>query len=746
MARRHSKKGAASKSAKRAIDTEDEAYSPADDEDQEAPVERTRPKKKARTTTSRVKGRRGVLSAFSWLPLDLVYEICSNLDPRDLFALSTTSKAFRSVVTGNLAAGLWKEARERVGLPELELPMTDLQYAHLLFGKGCSFCTRKNAGKPDTFYRARICTACLRDHFATNSTGTGNNNISEAVNHKLHPLTLFVVKFTNPYARFGGQYRLEDVKKVNSDIVEKFADALDKSSDDRTFVTLRGGPARGPGQWLIAPVDGTLEPKTPFQQWWIDNCEQPRGARIADGNKLRDWLAEQDRNKSMSQIDKRTARREELERRFKEEGFVDKEFESREWWSHSLVRKPDILTERMWPNVEGTLRAKLLANRASRHHSTLTTHIHSMRYDTVAKDERSLVAYYPHDSIAAMVPAFRAVVDDVSTYVAPAQLWELNKDAILDELDDLVRSRIEEMLRALAVAHADLRTADGDQDSAIDGLNASMVELPRLPSFIPRKADRPLVASDAQLVAFLQEHPLSIFSCALCDDVYTGDAALKHVGSPYCRPEVRETAELGTWARCSQPTSNSIAVDKTIVMRALYLRQLYDGVDLAPPANMQHLEKQAAKYDVELDDAEKFRKKWECSCPHFHVKQSAYPAYAASLYPQSAYPAYPASLYPIPEIFRHIRENHASEDRPAAKLRFLVEYTPMFTHAVRRAKYLAERITARRDRDALSGVYDSVGYDFLDDMHGEGYGRSGYYSPDVPDSEFEAMRDDCTIM
>lgn len=90
-------------------------------------------------------------------------QICSNLDPQDLYALSNTSKAFRSVVTGPSSASLWVAARERVRLPELELPMTDLQYAHLLFGKGCSFCPRKNAGKADVHFRARICSACIKE-------------------------------------------------------------------------------------------------------------------------------------------------------------------------------------------------------------------------------------------------------------------------------------------------------------------------------------------------------------------------------------------------------------------------------------------------------------------------------------------------------------------------------------------------------------------------------------------------------
>jgi hypothetical protein len=59
------------------------------------------------------------------------------LDVPELLTLSNTSKNFRAVVTGDSSAKLFKEARERMGMPELLVPMPDLRYANLLFGKGC---------------------------------------------------------------------------------------------------------------------------------------------------------------------------------------------------------------------------------------------------------------------------------------------------------------------------------------------------------------------------------------------------------------------------------------------------------------------------------------------------------------------------------------------------------------------------------------------------------------------------------
>lgn len=152
-------------------ENDDVAYSPhpdmdAADEDDE-PARRKPKRNQNRSALSRVKGRKGALKAFMSLPLEVVLEICTYLEPADLFSLSNTSKVFRSVVTGPASTQLWIDARTKVGLPELLLPMSDLQYAALLFSRnGCQFCGRKNAGKPEVYYRARICTACLNTRYA----------------------------------------------------------------------------------------------------------------------------------------------------------------------------------------------------------------------------------------------------------------------------------------------------------------------------------------------------------------------------------------------------------------------------------------------------------------------------------------------------------------------------------------------------------------------------------------------------
>lgn len=182
--------------------------------------------------------------------------------------MSNTSKVFRSVVTGPSSAPLWVAARERVDLPELELPMTDLQYAHLLFGKGCAFCTRKNAGKAEVYFRARICTATMKDSFADKASTPGMAAINKAYGGSLsgHPLTLtvatgtsrksysFAERLTHPsaaasdstssraaFARYGPSYYLPEVARLNAELKIKFPteDSLNDRYEDRIFAHRR---------------------------------------------------------------------------------------------------------------------------------------------------------------------------------------------------------------------------------------------------------------------------------------------------------------------------------------------------------------------------------------------------------------------------------------------------------------------------------------------------------------------------
>lgn len=93
---------------------------------------------------------------FSSLPLDLLLDvrqlpffvpaptsrpppqICHDLSPADLLAISQTSKGVHATLFAKSAAPLWLAARRAVGMPDLETDdMSETRYAFLVMGKAC---------------------------------------------------------------------------------------------------------------------------------------------------------------------------------------------------------------------------------------------------------------------------------------------------------------------------------------------------------------------------------------------------------------------------------------------------------------------------------------------------------------------------------------------------------------------------------------------------------------------------------
>lgn len=60
---------------------------------------------------NRVKGRRGHLKQVTEMPMDVLYEIFSSLEPIDLLHLSWSSKTLRSIVMGKSVRFLWENVR-----------------------------------------------------------------------------------------------------------------------------------------------------------------------------------------------------------------------------------------------------------------------------------------------------------------------------------------------------------------------------------------------------------------------------------------------------------------------------------------------------------------------------------------------------------------------------------------------------------------------------------------------------------
>ncbi|GAA5855153.1 hypothetical protein JCM8547_002401 [Rhodosporidiobolus lusitaniae] len=706
---------------------------PSPSEDDEPAPKKAR---KGRSAASKVRGKTGAMAVFNSLPLDLIYEICLHLTPVDLHALSNTSKVFRSVVTGNASKPLWVSAREAAGLPELELAMTDLQYAHLMHGKGCTFCTRKNAGKADTYFRARICTACLKEHFANNTTTAGHAALMKATDSRLHSLTLMSCTPTSP-ARGGPFYYIPEIKKMNAFLRQQDADNRDPEADpardfidnewlDRQFVSQRRYPQ---------PGEEPREPTTPFQKWY-DKGEKDRKARYADGDKLRDWMKDQDNAKSSSKDDIRKKRLEDISVRLKQQGFHESELKVWEFVNDQIVRKPDLVTERTWPRIEEACKEKLLSIRRRARQSRF-----EQAYGTFKRTHLDGSSFPPSELID-QIPTVQDLLDDCATYVPGDELFEAHKDAISDEImTTLVRPRREAILRAIGKSYVKLRENHEKEkkgkevSTSVNGLKYSDVKLPRLPPWIPRSDDAPLAATHAQIRTFLDNDIFASLECHSCQEVFQGQAVLEHTSRRWgCFSHGYATSEpkplLEDWATVGPaatpvvgtypPGSARIRVDEESMLLVLRLHQVMDAAAFEED---EEQEKEAEEAGVKMDEKDKFATRIKCKCQK-HGWQYEFEGSS------------------MKEAYRHVRSRHYRSDDPSVALNAETKYSRQWLNKLYDAGLIKNRGDARDPYDVLRGYDEDL------DMYGHfGLAASMAYDSYDEESEEEMMRrGDCVVM
>lgn len=128
-------------------------------------------KKRARASdTGKVPATKGAgrkkktLSLIVTMSIDILLEIFSFLEPADLLFLSRANKAFRRVLLSKSAVSVWKAARiNRGGVPNCMPNMSEVQWAHLLFGGSqCCVCGTNGIMRIDFGLRRRACTSCLK--------------------------------------------------------------------------------------------------------------------------------------------------------------------------------------------------------------------------------------------------------------------------------------------------------------------------------------------------------------------------------------------------------------------------------------------------------------------------------------------------------------------------------------------------------------------------------------------------------
>ncbi|EMD33489.1 hypothetical protein CERSUDRAFT_126194 [Gelatoporia subvermispora B] len=91
-----------------------------------------------------VRGKRGSLQEVNNMPLEIVFEIFSQLDPGDLVSLIRTNKDIRQLLLRRSSAFIWQAAHNNSGLPDRPPWMSEPALANLLYSNHCHICLKKN--------------------------------------------------------------------------------------------------------------------------------------------------------------------------------------------------------------------------------------------------------------------------------------------------------------------------------------------------------------------------------------------------------------------------------------------------------------------------------------------------------------------------------------------------------------------------------------------------------------------------
>ncbi|KAL1703905.1 hypothetical protein EV121DRAFT_280757 [Schizophyllum commune] len=111
----------------------------------------------------RTRGKAGKLSKLVDMPLDILFETFTLLDPQDLVSLSRTSKLLRKTLLSPQTITVWKNARKRTGAPEPAPGYDEPRWANLVFGaKRCQNCDAPHVDSVDYQLLMRVCTACKK--------------------------------------------------------------------------------------------------------------------------------------------------------------------------------------------------------------------------------------------------------------------------------------------------------------------------------------------------------------------------------------------------------------------------------------------------------------------------------------------------------------------------------------------------------------------------------------------------------
>ncbi|GAA5858024.1 hypothetical protein JCM9279_002505 [Rhodotorula babjevae] len=170
------------------------------------------------TSTTQVanKRKKGKLSTFLAMPLDILVEIAQHLDPPTLLAMTRTNKLMHNLLASRSARPIWAAVRRNVDLPELEATdLNEMQLVSLIHDRNCHLCGRGRAVIVDYAVRARWCKSCQNANLLTEVELQQPGCVKD-----LHALALDCALSFFHDGNSTIYYRLQDVQSVSNRLNE----------------------------------------------------------------------------------------------------------------------------------------------------------------------------------------------------------------------------------------------------------------------------------------------------------------------------------------------------------------------------------------------------------------------------------------------------------------------------------------------------------------------------------------------
>ncbi|KAL1660193.1 hypothetical protein GGF50DRAFT_63716 [Schizophyllum commune] len=262
--------------------------------------------------------RKGKLAALSEMPVDIIYEICSKLHPRDLLQVSRTTKIWRDMLMNKKRSeGIWRNSYIGTeGLPPLPEDIPIPKFVGLLFDRLCHFCNASVSRNIIWIARVRACNKCLQN------------------------LT-FHLRSSSPHSEHrNGRGRWVDILGYLS--YSKCVTAFRRTGYDRVY------PAALVAAYMADYKSDSVHTLNEEEQLrWCENRAKEADALIQHSTLCEAWEEEHQLDRSSELQRLREERYTEIVRRLTELGFGDEIQKAGDGFlNHKLVKKPQRLSEK----------------------------------------------------------------------------------------------------------------------------------------------------------------------------------------------------------------------------------------------------------------------------------------------------------------------------------------------------------------------------------------------------------------